>query len=504
MLGTRRVVVAIIFGLLQCLSVNPVAADIKEIRVKPLLTLDSTDALHRSKQHIIYKQARPEYAALARHLALLALVTGDREFAAFYGELTQIEKNNSQEQHLLVEQVVKEIGRFWQQRKVALKGGFAQFAPDEAIFESPKGQSLSQLVLSVEPQGNDFLAVVSHIQQLLWLDSKAPWPEIRLNRLLRVGDKSERLQEIVKRLALLGDLVIQGSDDVYSSWMELGVKQFQRRHGLKTDGVIGPKTMAWLNLSPYERARLLATNFVEKLSFQHQLPDRYLLVNIPAFELLLIDKGLEVLRSRVIVGKPSRKTPLLSSEISNVVINPSWRVPRKLIYRDLLPHVRKDGSYIDKRQFDVFDARGNKLEHTPEQWQELARGRFPYRMVQKPGDINALGRFKFHFANRYSVYLHDTPDKALFDESNRALSSGCIRVESVTALANWMAANLIKDKQTWVEYQSNNSETRWFAFRQTLPVHLVYWTAWIDKRNLPQFRDDIYNFGQKVHLAENN
>lgn len=444
-----------------------------------------------------------EFEGLARHLSLLALASEDHSFYQHYGLLSKglINENSAE-----LVQIQKEIALFWLEKGVKLKGedDTRQDSNGSNIEHTMKGEVYPG-VAALEPVSPDYLSFVSHIQQLLWLDSQFSWPEITLTRLVRLGDKEISLAAIAERLRLLGDLATDnGNLESYQDWLRNGVVHFQTRHGLKPDGVLGPKTMAWLNMMPYEKAKLLATNFVAKTRFLHKQGKQYLVVNIPAFELKLIDKGQEILQSRVIVGKPYRQTPLLSSEISNLVINPSWRVPRKIIYRDLLPQVRKDGEYITKRQFDVFDARGNKLEKTSEQWQDMAKGKFPYRLVQKPGELNALGRFKFHFANSYSVYLHDTPDKELFNQSNRALSSGCIRVESVTALANWVAANLVKDKQTWVEFQTNKQDTKWFSFSQRLPIHLVYWTAWVDKGNLPQFRDDIYKLAKKVELAVNN
>ena len=447
-----------------------------------------------SSQKLIFSQSpNSGRKGLLRHLSLLSLATGDPRFLQHYTLLASGDRLQGSNRLEVIEQ---DITEFWQAKGVKLRGGRQE--REKGLIGDEPGQD----AFAFEPISRNYLSVVNHIQQLLWLDSQFVWSEIKLDGLVRLGSKGAPLTAIAERLRLLGDLTIEdGSMNSYQAWLRNAVIRFQTRHGLKPDGIIGPNTMAWLNMVPYERAEMLAINFVEQTRFQHQQGNQYLVVNIPAFELKLFDKGREILQSRVIVGKPFRQTPLLSSEISNLVINPSWRVPRKIVYRDLLPQVRKDGEYIERRQFEVFDGRGNKLEKTSEQWQDMAKGKFPYRMVQKPGDLNALGRFKFHFANSYSVYLHDTPDKELFNQANRALSSGCIRVESVTALANWVAANLVRDKQTWVEFQSNKQETKWFSFNQRLPIHLVYWTAWMDKASQPQFRDDIYKLTKKSELS---
>ncbi|MEZ9820867.1 murein L,D-transpeptidase [Shewanella sp. 10N.286.45.A1] len=366
--------------------------------------------------------------------------------------------------------------------------------------EASKLNDLLVRAMSLEPKINDYLQLQNRLSHLQWLTEQTEWQRIRVEGLIRPGMQSVSLPAIAKRLSLLGDGTANAVElNVFEDDLVNTVKRFQRRHGLTPDGIIGPDTMKWLNMAPSQRAIILARSFIQKSTFMSQRDDRFLVINIPAFEMELINDGRVELESRVIVGKPYRQTPLLSSAISNVVINPSWRVPKKILYNDLLPQVRKDGSYIEQREFDVFDRQGNRVIKSAEQWRDLAFGPFPFRFVQRPGVNNTLGRYKFYFPNDFSVYLHDTADPNLFNQSYRALSSGCIRIENVEGLANWMAANLVKDKQTWVDRHVNRDKTQWFALNSTLNVHLVYWTAWIDKDNLAQFRNDIY---QKQSISD--
>ncbi|ABV37060.1 peptidoglycan-binding domain 1 protein [Shewanella sediminis HAW-EB3] len=363
-------------------------------------------------------------------------------------------------------------------------------------------EDLYQRAISLEPTSSDYLPVSNRLRYLLWLSEHYPWKPLVIGGWLKEGDYHKSIPEISFRLNMLGDLdSYDRNNKQLNRTLATSLLRFQRRHGLKQDAIIGPETLRWLNASPKNRARLLANNFLKKSSYLASLDSRFLLINIPAFEMVLVDHDEIQLKSRVIVGKPYRQTPMLSSQISNVVLNPSWRVPRRLLWRDLLPKVRENGSYITQRNFDVFDAKGVIIEKSPDEWQELAQGRFPYRLVQRPGEENTLGRYKFYFANDYNVYLHDTVDKSLFEESNRALSSGCIRVENVESLANWMASNLVRDKQTWVDMQVERQKTQWFSLDDSLAVHLVYWTAWIDSEGDSQFRNDIYNQNSTGNLA---
>ena len=362
--------------------------------------------------------------------------------------------------------------------------------------------SLSTRIIALEPKVPDYLNVLSRVRYLMWLADHHTMPEIALDGWLRPGDSHPAITAIEQRLSLLGDLRTTARQITqYDEVLAQAVKHFQKRHGLKEDAVIGPNTLRWLQVSPEARARLLVKNFLEKSELLAKLGDRYLIVNIPAFELVLVDDAKIQLKSKVIVGKTARQTPLLHGEISNVIMNPTWRVPRRILRQDLVPQIRKNGEYLQDRNFEVFDFDGNLINMSDQEWQSEALGKFPYRLVQKPGKDNALGKFKFHFANDFDIYLHDTPDVELFQKDNRALSSGCIRVEKVDELAAWFADHLVKDKRTWNKLLTNEAKTQWFSLNETLPVYLVYWTAWVDEQHVAQFRSDVYGLEAPNELS---
>ncbi|ABI38905.1 Peptidoglycan-binding domain 1 protein [Shewanella sp. MR-4] len=372
-----------------------------------------------------------------------------------------------------------------------------------------------------------FRAVVLKLKQLMALAESSSWETLILEDKLSPGQESPLIALIVQRLFLLGFLAdkpspvsetaadpealspdvtthpeskaypAQGSADknpmLYNDELVAAIKVFQTQHGLQADGVIGKQTLYWLNQSPYARAQLLAKNTLRQQIFTRTLPASYLVINVPAFELQFVEAGKVILNSKVIVGKASRPTPLLSSHISSVVVNPQWRVPRTIVRRDILPHIRQDGHYLQDRGFDVYDYDGARVEHSPQEWQELASSHFPYRLVQRPGAKNALGRYKFHFDNSFSVYLHGTSEPSLFKKTDRALSSGCIRVEKVEELARWFQTHLVKDTRLWDKLTPNTTQSQWFALSDTMPVYTVYWTAWLDDAGQIQYRNDIYH-----------
>lgn len=345
------------------------------------------------------------------------------------------------------------------------------------------------------------------------LDSNAtPWQKLELDGLLERGIEHPLIPEIKRRLTLLQDLVIvqdakhqpdlipqqksaKHNQDrrVFTKNLEVAVIKFQHRHGLKPDGIIGPNTLSWLNVPPKKRAQLLTNNMRRQQDFFERVSDNYLLVNIPQFQLSLIEQGLSVLKSRVIVGKKRRPTPVIDAEIQTLVLNPAWNVPRSIIRRDLLPKIRINTNYLAEGNYEVYDYTGNRLKLADFDWSSLATGRFPYRLRQRPGPTNTLGRVKLYFDNKHSIYLHDTPNKKLFSNYHRAFSSGCVRVEKADELAKWFGKRRIADRKNWLIALNNPYKNRWLKLKAPLALHLVYWTAWLDSANNAQFRTDIYN-----------
>ncbi|MBR9726942.1 murein L,D-transpeptidase [Shewanella intestini] len=419
--------------------------------------------------------------ALTEHLQLLALADPSGDWQQY---LEIVSGQSYADKLEFKDEIYQQINQFWQHKNVVLP--FSR-------FKNHSNLSSQQIALALEPNVSDYLAVKNIIRKLLWLGQQSSWETIAPGGLLRLGDSHRTINAIALRLWLLGDAAKPLElTSVYSSELHLAVVRFQARHGLKTDGVIGPQTLFWLNRTPYKKAQILAQSFVEKTSYLATIEPRYILVNIPAYKMELVDKQRLVLSSRVIVGKSYRQTPVFKGEISNIVINPTWTVPRKLLRRDVLPKIKGDGHYVAEQQFDVFDYQGKVVKKSPLQWQQEATGRFPYRLVQRPGSHNALGRYKIHFQNDLNVYLHDTPTPELFNEPQRALSSGCVRIEAIQELADWFANNLVIDKRTWKRLQSDYETTQWFSLKQTLPVHFVYWSSWVNEQQVAQFRNDIY------------
>jgi murein L,D-transpeptidase YcbB/YkuD len=288
-------------------------------------------------------------------------------------------------------------------------------------------------------------------------------------------------------------------DNRYSDELVEGIKRFQTWQGLTPDGVIGERTREWLNVSPRMRASLLALN-IQRLRILPGQIDTGIMVNIPNYSLIYYLNGHEVLSSRVIVGRPSRKTPLMNSALNTVVLNPPWNVPVKLIREDIVPKAMHEADYFQKNGYRVFSGWGSNAEPinpSSIDWNQVSARNFPYRIQQAPGAGNSLGRFKFNMPSSDAVYLHDTPHHNLFQKDIRALSSGCVRVNKAADLAN-----MLLHDAGWNDARVSSSlkkeNTTYVNIRKHIPVQLYYLTAWVADDGKPQFRTDIYNYDDTV------
>ncbi len=361
---------------------------------------------------------------------------------------------------------------------------------------------LKDLFSELAPKNQEYWFLVE--QARLYRDlSSLEWKPIRLSKPLRYGDRDTCLEEIRFRLFLLGDLEEYTFSETFDDALLEAVRSFQRRHGLPDTGIIDTKTIAKLNVKPKERLSQIYLN-LEKHRWLPEDFKRAVMVNIPSFELFLIENNSVRLQSRVIVGRSYREdfrpTPMLYSRIESITINPKWYVPVSISVKDILPKVKKDPQYLTKKGFRVFQGE-EEIDPLQIEWGQYSEKYFPFRLVQDPGNKNSLGYIKFNFPNPFAVYLHDTPDKHLFNRSHRAFSSGCIRVERARDLAlallgeGWNAKrldNLIKSQQTQTIRLTN-----------PVPVYILYFTAF-EKDGKIHFREDLYEYDTILSRALSN
>ena len=346
------------------------------------------------------------------------------------------------------------------------------------------------------PENLQFGSLIDAAEFYLSLPQRG-WEAIDDGPLLRVGDRSSQIEALRRRLKLYGDYKLPLGRRVelalFDPELAQALGRFQRRHGLKPDGLLGPDTRRALNVLPAARAYQLLLNHERQLALRKRAPQQYIQVNVPEFRLRVFRDHQPVMEMKAIVGRVSRQTPTLESEIKSLVVNPAWNVPRSIALKDILPKWQADAQYLDRHNMKIVSGWGNqKVWVDPQQTrpEQMYRGREYFRLYQLPGAKNALGQIKFDFPNPYAVYLHDTPSKSLFNKYQRAFSSGCVRLENPRRLAHYLLGTQ-RLKQP-LEVMLEKPATRRIRLAQPVGLYLTYWTAWLDPQRGVQFREDIY------------
>ncbi len=364
--------------------------------------------------------------------------------------------------------------------------------PDLANFGPVNATALTSALLR-HPQ---LEGTVERLQQLRLLQ-RYPWQPVKLARWFIAGHNHQQIQTFKQRLILLGDLEADANpDELFDLQLLDAVERFQQRHGLTVDGVIGPKTAQWLNFSPAQRAHRLASDLISDAYLQAHLPSHYVLINLAGYQLNLVLDGQPRFQSRVVVGMPSRPTPVMQSSVRSLVLKPSWNVPGKLVWRDVMPRARRQPNYLSSYGFEVRDRNGQKLSLIDNDWNDFSHIDLPIRVKQNAGPKNALGQVKFYLNNERAIYLHDTPQQSLFDKPERAFSSGCVRVENAMQLAQTLADFQPISRRYWPRKQATPAPDQWLKLDQPIPVFMVYRRSWQETQGLTQFRRDVYALEQ--------
>jgi murein L,D-transpeptidase YcbB/YkuD len=314
-----------------------------------------------------------------------------------------------------------------------------------------------------------------------------------------LNDTNDVLIEVKKRLSYWYDMKKPDSlTNIYDETTFNAVKNFQSRHGLAPDGVIGKGTIASLNFTKQKRKEQIIANMERWRWYPRNFEKEYLIINIPDYSLSVVNEKDTLKTHRIIVGKASRSTPILSSKLSYVVFNPTWTIPPTILKEDVIPAATKNRGYFASKNLTIYEG-GTVV--SPADWIP-SKGR-SYRYVQAPGSSNSLGLVKIMFPNQFSVYLHDTNSRGYFERDNRSLSSGCVRVQNPFELTEY----LLDDSENWnkekIDEVLAESKTKNVNITKPIYLHILYWTAWSDK-NLLLFRDDIYGLDADLYKKLRN
>lgn len=387
--------------------------------------------------------------------------------------------------------------------------------PRELIAGAAKAANMAAFLDALAPSDPVYRRLVERYAAFRTMASSDIWGSpVAKGRTMRPGERSNRIAQTRARLTAMGDLDPNVYENVYDTpsttakaadgtqlaaadfktdapvlayeptlfddHMVTALQSFQARHGLNLDGVIGPATLAQINVSPATRAEQIAVNLERMRWMNRDLGNRHILVNLAGFTMDVMVNGKSDFSQRVVVGKARKhRTPEFSDEMTHMVINPSWYVPMSIAREEILPKLENDPDYMVNRNMRMVNG----------------------RIIQAPGRGNALGTVKFMFPNRFAIYLHDTPSKRLFQRDVRAYSHGCVRVERPHDFAEYLLTGQQADPRGYFNAILNRGRERRVNLDNPLPVHLTYRSAWIDANGVEQFRGDIYRRDSKIAAA---
>jgi len=366
-----------------------------------------------------------------------------------------------------------------------------------------QADSIAAYVESLEPASERYQRMRTKLAELRRIEANGGWPMIPQGSALKPGGSDGRLPVIRDYLVLTGDLA--GSDrssgDRYDEKTVAAIKRFQERHGLSQDGVIGGTTLSEMQVPIDRRVRQMEVNMERRRWMNRDLGDLHIFVNLADQYLKVVKDDKTIHTALLVVGKPFTRTPIFSEKMTYVVLNPYWSVPPSIANKEYLVKLRQDPGILNRQKIRLLAGSGdNAREIDPYSVNWSGMSRIPYALRQDPGKGNSLGRIKFMFPNKYNVYIHDTPAKALFSKDLRVYSHGCMRVQNPEALAEVLLKNQGWTKEK-IAAQIANGAQKIVNLKAPIPVHVTYLTAWVNKDGTVNFRRDVYKRDQRLMEA---
>jgi murein L,D-transpeptidase YcbB/YkuD len=335
--------------------------------------------------------------------------------------------------------------------------------------------------------------------------SRGGWSTITSGPALKPGIQAPRIAAIRKRLSITGEYGATTPEtvDLYDAGLVEAVGQFQSKHGIDVDGVIGPGTIRAMNVSAETRINQIRVNIERGRWIDQALKGKkdLVIVNAAGFYLLTVLNGKFVWWTDVITGKPYHKTPLFTDNIKYVEFNPTWTIPGGILRNEVLPKLRANPGYLAAKGYDLIGSNGQKVDPAGIDWATMSGRGFPYRVVQPPGPKNALGLVKFIFPNKHNVYLHDTPSRQLFNKTGRAFSHGCVRVKDPMKFAEVLLGNRNGMTRAQIDRIVTSKKLTRVNLKKTIPVAILYWTADPVWQGGIRFYQDVYKRDARVLKA---
>lgn len=374
--------------------------------------------------------------------------------------------------------------------------------PIEALRTLIGAERLGEALDELAPDHAFYRGLLDALAAHRELVARGGWPTVPGGETLRPGMVSPRVPALRARLFVSGDHptgLPDTEDEFFDGALEAAVKHFQRRHGLDPDGVVGRNTLAALNVSAAARVDQLRVNMERARWLFGDLEERFLLVNIARYRVVLVEQGQVTWSTRAVVGRPFRQTPVFKARMTYLEFNPTWTVPPTILREDLLPELRRDPEALWRKNMTVLDFQGRPVDPSGIDWATLPARGFPYIIRQQPGPDNALGRVKFMYPNPHHVYMHDTPARALFGRAERAFSSGCIRLEKPFELVSLLLAGTEWDDAAIGKVLASG-QPRVVNLPRPITVLTLYGTA-VPEGGQVHFATDVYDRDARLLAA---
>lgn len=379
----------------------------------------------------------------------------------------------------------------------------AAFDAGRVLHDTMRSEDFSAAVESLPPASPAYAQLRAALAQHRDMARAGGWPTVPVGEVLKAGMEDVRIIALRRRLAATGELAGPTEGMLFDDEVEAALKTFQARHGLAPDGTLGRQTLAALNTPVEARINQIALNMERWRWMPGTFERRHIAVNAADASLALIEDGAPALSMRVVVGDPKHPTPTLRGVLNSLVLNPVWNVPTSIASKEILPKLHGDPGYLLANRIRIvgaFPEGSAEAEGIGIDWTQYPT-HMPFQLRQMAGPDNSLGRIKFNLPNSDDIYLHDTPQRQFFAKANRALSHGCVRLENPLELA----LHLLKGQPEWPQEKLaqglDDGATKTIRVKRTIPVYLLYWTAWVDDGGAVQFRDDIYGRDKRLRAA---
>lgn len=376
----------------------------------------------------------------------------------------------------------------------------------EFLAEGLRNDDLLERLIKFSPQHEQYQKLKKMLHELRQgRRSKAVWTRLPDLGDLKFQQKNPKVVLLRQRLIQAGDLPPgDEKNQMFDNDLKQAIMRYQYRNGLPTTGQPGPKTTSVLNVPVEKRIEQIIVNMERWRHVPLRFEPRHVVVNVPGFELMAIKNGVSELSMRVIIGEKELPTPVFSARLDQVILNPEWHVPRTIAIKEMLEKIHADANYLTDNNLYLTRLDGDQrtvIDPAEIPWPLLGENYFPYEIHQRPGRLNPLGKYKFSIPNRHDVYLHDTPFKSLFKNNQRDMSHGCVRLESPEKLAQFILGNDSYWTPTQIAQTTSAGQQHIIHLRETVPVDIVYFTAWVNQSGQINFFPDVYALDEPIAKA---